>query len=76
MPMMPFIGVRISWLMLARNSLLARLAASAASWACLKAVMSVRRLTTPPSLVTRSLIPIQRPASHCSPGRPGLRWAV
>ena len=26
MPMMPFIGVRISWLMLARNSLLARLA--------------------------------------------------
>ena len=30
MPMMPFIGVRISWLMLARNSLLARLAASAA----------------------------------------------
>jgi len=34
MPMMPFIGVRISWLMLARNSLLARLAASAASLAC------------------------------------------
>ena len=33
MPMMPFIGVRISWLMLARNSLLARLAASAASLA-------------------------------------------
>ena len=31
MPMTPFIGVRISWLMLARNSLLARLAASAAS---------------------------------------------
>ena len=29
MPMMPFIGVRISWLMLARNSLLARLAVSA-----------------------------------------------
>ena len=33
MPMMPFMGVRISWLMLARNSLLARLAASAASLA-------------------------------------------
>ena len=34
MPMMPFIGVRISWLMLARNSLLAVLAdsASPASW--------------------------------------------
>ena len=34
MPMMPFMGVRISWLMLARNSLLARLAASASSLAC------------------------------------------
>jgi hypothetical protein len=33
MPMMPFIGVRNSWLMLARNTLLARLAASAASFA-------------------------------------------
>ena len=31
MPMMPFIGVRISWLMLARNSLLARLASIARS---------------------------------------------
>ena len=29
MPMTPFIGVRISWLMLARNSLLARFAARA-----------------------------------------------
>ena len=29
MPMTPFMGVLISWLMLARNSLLARLAASA-----------------------------------------------
>ncbi len=28
MPMMAFIGVRISWLMLARNSLLARVASS------------------------------------------------
>ena len=33
MPMMPFMGVRISWLMLARNSLLARLADSATSFA-------------------------------------------
>src|SRR5271165_6108003 len=33
MPMTPFMGVRISWLILARNSLLARLAASAASLA-------------------------------------------
>ena len=29
MPITPFIGVRISWLMLARKQLLARLAASA-----------------------------------------------
>ena len=29
MPMTPFMGVRISWLMLARNSLLAVLASSA-----------------------------------------------
>jgi len=33
MPMMAFIGVRISWLMLARKALLARLAVSAASFA-------------------------------------------
>ena len=33
MPSTPFIGVRISWLMLARNSLFARAAASAASLA-------------------------------------------
>jgi hypothetical protein len=31
MPMMPFIGVRISWLMLARNSLFARLPSIALS---------------------------------------------
>ena len=47
-PMTPFIGVRISWLMLARNSLLARLAPSAACLArciscsaCLRVVMSI-----------------------------------
>ena len=39
MPMTPFIGVRISWLMLARNSLLAALASSA------RVVISVDRLT-------------------------------
>ena len=33
MPMTPFIGVRISWLMLARKSLFARVADSAASFA-------------------------------------------
>ena len=33
MPITPFIGVRISWLMFARNSLFDRLAASASSFA-------------------------------------------
>ncbi len=38
MPTMPFMGVRISWLIMARNSLLARLAASADSLAlCISA---------------------------------------
>ena len=36
MPMMPFMGVRISWLMLARNSLLVWVAASAASLAAMR----------------------------------------
>ena len=36
MPMMPFIGVRISWLMCARKSLFARLALSALSSAALR----------------------------------------
>ena len=56
MPMMPFIGVRISWLMLARKSLLLRLADSAASLASVScvssilwAVTSVRRQTVIPS---------------------------
>ena len=34
MPSTPFIGVRISWLMFARNELLASAATSAASFAC------------------------------------------
>ncbi len=36
MPTTPFSGVRISWLMLARNSLLALLAATAAASAALR----------------------------------------
>ena len=40
MPMMPFMGVRISWLMLARNSLLTRLASSAFSLALVSAAFS------------------------------------
>ncbi len=63
MPMMPFIGVRISWLMLARNSLFARFADSAAararavaSSACLRAVQSrkIDRKATGRPLSSRS----------------------
>ena len=61
MPIMPFMGVRISWLMLARNSLLARLAVSAASLALtnspsarLRAVMSVQAPTNLMTLLPRS----------------------
>ena len=41
MPRIAFIGVRISWLMLARNSLLAWVAISAVSRACFSSVMSI-----------------------------------
>ena len=53
MPMMPFIGVRISWLMLARNWLLAWFDASAtrrasrSSSLCLRSVMSRETPTVP-----------------------------
>ena len=40
MPMTPFIGVRISWLMLARNSLFAAFAASASTANWLARVMA------------------------------------
>ena len=62
MPRMAFIGVRISWLMLARNSLLAWFAASAAcrasrsASACRRAVMS-RAMPT---------VPATRPSPPCS----------
>ncbi len=42
MPMMPFMGVRISWLIIARKSLFARLAASARSLASLRVLTSAR----------------------------------
>ena len=53
MPITPFIGVRISWLMLARNVLLARAAASAAFFAAtssrlVEVISSRSRLTYPP----------------------------
>ena len=45
MPSTPFIGVRISWLMLATNSVLARLAASAASASsCVRCMAASRRV--------------------------------
>ena len=57
MPMMPFIGVRISWLMLARNSLLARLAASAASLASRMAASACFSASTSVCTPTHSRIP-------------------
>ena len=89
MPITPFIGVRISWLMFARNSLLARLASSAAprasraacmarvisASASLSSVMSVDTATVPMSLIRRSLIWSQRPSlSCCTYGPVGLRY--
>ncbi len=41
MPTMVFMGVRISWLMAARNSLLAQLAASAVWRACRKGLFGI-----------------------------------
>jgi hypothetical protein len=43
MPMMAFIGVRSSWLMLARKALLARLADSAASLAVIRSASATLR---------------------------------
>ncbi len=75
MPMMPFIGVRTSWLMLARNSLLARLAASAASLALARSIVCrwTRRRSvitqTRPAITTAARPPTIQPArcrvSHC-----------
>ena len=46
-PMTAFIGVRISWLMLARNSALRRLASSAASRAASTSASIMRRANVP-----------------------------
>ena len=55
MPMTPFIGVRISWLMRARNSLLALLARSAASLARFaSAIASLSSRFALPKLMVRS----------------------
>ena len=55
MPMTPFIGVRISWLMLARNSLLARLAASAAASAWRYARLALEQRVVRPRQVPAGL---------------------
>ncbi len=64
-PSTAFSGVRISWLMVARNCDLAWLAASAFILACASrrsaAVTSWNRLTTPPSRVRRSMTWTTRP---------------
>ena len=88
MPMTPFMGVRISWLIVARNALLARLASSAAvraspaaraartisTSAFFSSVMSVYTATVPISPIRRSLIWSQRPSlSCCTKGPLGAR---
>ena len=73
MPMTPFIGVRISWLMLARNSDLSREASSAAWRARTSTSMLCATSTTPatwPS-ASRQGCSVQRmktvlPSSRCS----------
>ncbi|MNI08579.1 hypothetical protein D3C73_616210 [compost metagenome] len=79
-PMTPFSGVRISWLILARKRLLARLAASAASRASARAsasrfrsVMSEQTVTTPPPVVGRSWTLSQRSPTCISRGPAGVR---
>ena len=81
MPITPFIGVRISWLIVARNSLLARLAASAASRACrssssarLCAVMSLYVDTKPPPRMGLSWTSMMRPLDSARSTRRG--WNV
>ena len=59
MPITAFIGVRISWLMLARNSALARLPASAASRAAISSASVRLRAVMSRAMPSR---PVQRPA--------------
>ena len=68
-PMIPFRGVRISWLMVARKELFASFAASACSLArvisdslCFSSLMSEYTTTEPPSVVRRLSIWTQRPS--------------
>ena len=80
-PSTAFIGVRISWLMLARKTLLACVAASAAlraSSSCALAQVSdaVRSSTTPSSALRRALQTPDAPAAdrrHAADGRPRIQ---
>ena len=71
MPIMAFIGVRISWLMLARNSLFARLATSAASLATRRACSTSCRSAASKARVA---MVVSRPA-RCSSCRLHRRGA-
>ena len=59
MPMTPFIGVRISWLILARNSLLDRFAASATSLAARRPCSLVRKACSVSHRAVASRLTIQ-----------------
>ena len=72
MPITPFIGVRISWLMLARNSLFAEFAASAssASWLARRAASSSSRFAASVcslALCSDSSISLRRVMSQVTP---------
>ncbi len=59
-PMMALRGVRNSWLMLARNWLLARLADSAASFVCWRAASARRRCVTSRKIPSAHRVPSRR----------------
>ena len=79
MPMTPFIGVRISWLIDARNSLLARLASSAACCARMRSRKSVMTPTISLSplvdVTTRTAVPNQNRLPSAAYMRCGRRCA-
>ncbi len=71
MPMMPFSGVRISWLAIARKRDLARLAASAWSRASVSArSLSVRSVTSRPTLCISAGAPASLRDQAFAPGDP------
>src|ERR1700723_514023 len=72
MPMMPLSGVRISWLAIARNRDLARLAAAAWSRASDNArSVSVRSVTSPPThCISAGGAPALQPTQRLPPADP------